>query len=95
MTTSASDRRTFTPSEEVLVREIGDEAVLLDLRSERYLGLDPVGLVIWQELSRGATPEGAVTRVLAEFDIDDATARLDVTRFVESLLDQQLMSPTP
>ena len=30
-------------SSEVLVQEVGGEAVLLDLASERYFGLDPVG----------------------------------------------------
>jgi Coenzyme PQQ synthesis protein D (PqqD) len=95
MTFDAPDSRTFTPSSDVLVREIGDEAVLLDLRTERYLGLDGVGRVIWAELSRGGSAEVAVQCVLALYDIDEATARRDVQAFVSALLDQQLMRPNP
>ncbi len=34
-------------SGEVLQQEVGGEAVLLDLASESYFGLDPVGTRIW------------------------------------------------
>ena len=40
----------ITVSPEVLFQEVGGEAVLLDLASESYFGLDDVGMRIWQLL---------------------------------------------
>jgi hypothetical protein len=40
----------ITVSPEVLFQEVGGEAVLLDLKSESYFGLDDVGMRIWQLL---------------------------------------------
>ena len=37
---------------EVLVEELGDEAVLLDSASEHYYGLDAIGLRFWQLLKK-------------------------------------------
>jgi hypothetical protein len=42
---------TVVPSPEVLVQELEGEAVLLNLASERYFGLDDVGTRIWQHQS--------------------------------------------
>ena len=39
-----------TTSPDVLLRIIGDEAVILNLKSELYLGLDPIGTRIWTVL---------------------------------------------
>lgn len=41
------------PNGEVLFQEVAGEAVLLNLSSERYFGLDPVGTRIWGLLNRG------------------------------------------
>ncbi|MBL0227580.1 PqqD family protein [Thermomonas sp.] len=37
-------------ADDVLYQEVGGEAVLLDLASEQYFGLDPVGTRIWHLL---------------------------------------------
>jgi hypothetical protein len=37
-------------SDEVLAQEVNEETVLLDLKSECYFGLDPVGTRCWQLL---------------------------------------------
>ena len=36
-----------TIGQDVLFRMVGEEAALLNLKSELYLGLDPVGTRIW------------------------------------------------
>ena len=55
-------------SGEVLVQEVGGEAVLLDLASERYFGLDPVGTRIWQLLADAPSLAQVHTTLCGEFD---------------------------
>ena len=53
MTVSFTDRVRVTP--DVLFRVMGEEAVLVNLTTERYLGLDPVGTRMWSVLTRSTT----------------------------------------
>ena len=39
-------------SPDVMVRQVGGESVLLDLKTERYLGLDEVATRMWQKCRR-------------------------------------------
>ena len=40
-------------SDKVLMQKVADEAVLLDLDSQSYFGLDPVGTLIWKRSRTG------------------------------------------
>jgi hypothetical protein len=69
-----------------MVRQVGDEAVLLQLKTEQYLGLDPVSTRIWQALTAGGTVQAAYDSLLAEFDVDAERLRADLDEFVQELL---------
>lgn len=72
-------------SPNVLYRELVDEAVLLDLKSQRYYGLDPVGNRLWQ-LVRERGRIGAVVRaMLEEYEIDEHQLREDFSGFLRQL----------
>lgn len=80
-------------SDEVLAQEVGGESVLLDLASERYFGLDPVGTRIW-ELLADAPPLGQVHETLcAEFDAGAEQIREDLLALVHQLLEAGLVEP--
>ena len=75
----------LTRSSEVLFQEVGGEAVLLDLASEQYFGLDPVGTRIW-DLLDGQTPLGAIQNVLcAEYDVDPTLIGKDLLALADAL----------
>ena len=80
------------PSDNVLTQKVADEAVLLDLESQNYFGLDPVATLIWDAVSKGLDEEEIVARITAEFDVDDDTARSDLASFLEELRDGKLVS---
>ena len=67
-------------------RAVEGEVVALDLTQSTYLGINPSGAVLWQELSRGASRETLVQRLAEAFEIDEEAARKDVDAFVEDLL---------
>jgi hypothetical protein len=84
---------TFRPSPDVVVREIDGEAVLLDLASGRYFGLNAVGTRAWTALAAGGSVDEAVAAVAAEFDAPDAEIAADIAALVSELLARGLLTP--
>lgn len=78
--------RTYNPSPEVMVRVVGEESVVLDMASGRYLGMNEVGTRVWQLLAEGVTPANAVTVLLDEFEVEEPTLRAHVEAFVGELI---------
>ena len=76
----------LSASTDVMVRNVGDELVLLDLKTERYLGLDSVSARIWQVLTGGGSVQSAYETLLAEFDVDPERLRTDLEEFVQELV---------
>ncbi|HEX9713096.1 MAG TPA: lasso peptide biosynthesis PqqD family chaperone [Actinomycetota bacterium] len=82
--------RSLDIPEEVLSRDIDGEAVLLDLRSGRYFGLNATGARMWALLKDGLELEAAAAGIVDEFDVDVEQARADVQAFVDSLVERGL-----
>ena len=73
------------PSGEVLAQEVGGEAVLLDLASERYFGLDPVGTRIWALLAQAPVLEQVHATLCEEFQAEPARIETDLLALVQQL----------
>lgn len=89
MAVSLASRVTVPPS--VLVSNVGEESVLLNLDSERYFGLDPVGTRMWEVLGTLGTVESAYEALLAEFDVDPERLRHDLYELIEKLREHGLI----
>jgi hypothetical protein len=76
----------------VMVRQLGDECVMLDMASGYYFGLDPVGAHIWQLLSETSSFAEIVERLAQEYDVTPEQAESDLVRFVEELKANGLLS---
>lgn len=84
--------RGVTLSTEVLIQDFGGEAVLLDLASESYFGLDQVGTRIWQLLGEHGDLEQAARAFLDEYDVDETRFMKDLTDFVAELSEAGLLT---
>ncbi len=82
-------------SPEVLFRELAGEAVLLDLKSQRYFGLDPIGTRIWQLLDEQGRTDGILQTMLDEFEVEEAQLRQDLAAFLQQLEEAGLIELTP
>jgi hypothetical protein len=83
--------RKLRVGETVVCAELEDEAVLLDVASGLYYGLDSTGTVIWRLLTDGLVVEEIVGRMLAEYDVEAERLRLDVSEFLDSLISKGLL----
>jgi hypothetical protein len=82
-------------SADVVFREIDGEAVLLDLASGRYFGLNVVGTRVWNVIAGGGSVDDAVAAIVAEFDAPDAEIDADVRALVDDLVARGLLQPQP
>jgi len=78
--------------EDVLVRNIGDELVLLDLQRGVYYGLDPIGARIWELLSGGLSIDETIERLLGEHEVSRQKLERDVRELIEELRERELIS---
>lgn len=77
--------------EGVLFREVDGEAVLLQLTSGRYYGLDTTGTRMWTLLADHGELAPVLEALIAEYDAEPARLERDLLELVERLVDCQLL----
>lgn len=75
----------------VLVQELRGEAVLLNLSSGCYFGLDEVGTRMWTALTTGTTIEAGCMTLQSEYDVSPETLRADVQSLLDKLVKHGLV----
>jgi PqqD family protein of HPr-rel-A system len=73
------------PSADAVESAVGDETVILHLKSGTYFGLDPMGTRIWAMLKEGVNAADICQRLTSEFDVSQETVEADARRFLEEL----------
>lgn len=81
-----------TLSDQVLVRHLQGETVLLDLRSQHYFGLDEVGTRIWQLLAEHGETGAVVAGMVEEFDVERLRCERDLEAFLSRLEAAELVT---
>ena len=69
----------------VIVRELGDELVILDPRSNRVHQLNRTAAFVWSEFCKGVQPEAIPQHLVCEFEVESETAVLDSRKVVADL----------
>jgi hypothetical protein len=81
-------------SPDVLYRDLEGQAVILDLSSGLYFGLNEVGTRIWTLMAEGRDISAIVQALVREFDADESTIERDVRDLVDVLRSRNLISST-
>ena len=79
-------------SDQVLVRHLQGETVLLDLRSQRYFGLDEVGTRIWQLAKETDDLNAIYQTLLAEYDVAENRLQQDLGNLLSSAVGTDVAS---
>lgn len=88
---ASSDTPPNVPSD-VLAAHLGDEAVLLDLSAKRYYRLNETAAVVFRALEAGEGRDGAVRRLVAEFEVGDSDAASAVDALLADLAARGLVT---
>ena len=75
----------------VLFRNLDGEAVLLNLQTECYLSLDPVGTRMWTLFTTLPSVQAAYEALLQEYDVDPTVLRRDVESLLEQMIEHGLI----
>ena len=79
------------PSDRVLYKDVAGEAVLLDLETETYFGLNGVGARLWHLLAASRSLGEVQDALMDEFDVAPEVLTKDVLDLVEELLERRLV----
>ena len=82
-------------SEDVVSRDLEGEAVILNLESGTYFGLDRVGTRIWSLLQEGGSLRGVFEVIQQEYDVAPETLERDLLGLVQELRAKGLLSVSP
>ena len=79
-------------TDRVLVREVDGEVVILDLRSQTYLGGNQTAAALWPGLAQGASIEALAHSLSERFGVEEKVARADTEAFVSQLAELDLLA---
>lgn len=82
---------TVTVAKDVLFREVAGEAVLLNLVTGKYFGLDAVGTRMWALLAEHGQIAPAYQALLAEYDVNPDQLQHDLLALVDKLSANELL----
>ena len=78
-------------SPDALFQEVSGETVILDMVSEAYFGLDPVGTRIWQLMQEKGELQPVFDTLLQEYDVEAQQLEQDFASLLHSLADAGLI----
>ena len=78
-------------SEDIAAETIAGEAVVLNLSSGVYYGLDGAGGLAWALLERGHSTEEVAARIATRYETDEAAVLADVEALLSELLEEGLL----
>ena len=81
--------------DDVVWRELEGEAVILNLDSGIYFGLDPVGTRMWALVQESGSLRRAFEVLLEEYEVEAQRLEEDLLRLVERLRGNGLLRVTP
>ena len=78
-------------SKDVIFQELEGEAVLLNVESGIFFGLDPVAKRMWELLSELGQAEKVLKQLLQEYETSEEQLHKDLTDFIEKLKSKGLV----
>lgn len=82
---------TIRVPEDVLFHEVGGEAVILNVATGKYYGLDEVGTRMWCLLSEHGSLEPVVQSLLGEYDVGQERLQSDLLKLLDDLSEHGLV----
>lgn len=85
-----NDEYTIRKSDGIIDQKIGSETIILNTKSENYLGLDEPGTIFWEILLSTSSIKQAHDQILCEYNVSPKKLKEDLTEFIHKLLDHDL-----
>ena len=89
--TQKTQRMKIKIPDDVMFRILGDEAVILNVASGVYFGLDTIGTRMWQLMSEHGATDKVVELLLEEYEVEEEQLRGDLDKLIEQLSEKGLV----
>lgn len=83
----------FRASPDAVAQRLGDEVVLIHVKTDRIFVLNRTGARLWELLSSGLEWTAIQRRMLQEFDVTEDQLSSEVAPLVTSLKNERLIVP--
>ncbi len=83
----------FRPNPDTVAEPLGNDLVLVHMKTDRILLLQGTGVRIWELLSTGHDVAEIRARILREFEATETEVATDIDDLLASLQREQLISP--
>ena len=83
--------RRIRAKDSIISAELDNEAVLLNVETGIYFGIDAVGTRIWQLLESGSTADKIFAQLQEEYEVEPGVLRADLTEFLDLLQANELV----
>lgn len=91
LSTTLSRSTTVCAASDLTIADLGGEAVLLDVNSGQYYGLNEVGLRVIELVKSPRRVEDILETLLQEYDVAPSVLERDVISFLESAAARHLI----
>jgi hypothetical protein len=85
-----SSRRLRIP-DEVIHRDLDGEAVILNLKTGTYFGLDAIGTRMWTLIGELRDTDKVLEALLAEYEVEEGRLRGDLDELIGQLVRHELL----
>jgi hypothetical protein len=79
------------PHPDVVWRRVGDEAVLVNLKTNRIYSLNHTGARLWELIDAGHDRDAAEAVLMSEFEIEEDELRKEVSAVLDELAKEGLI----
>ena len=91
MKTNVCKDSTVVRAKDQVSCDLVGEAVILNLKSGVYYGLNPVGARVWSLIQEPRTVRAVLDALLEEYDVDPGCCESDLFLLLDELLDRDLL----
>ena len=78
--------------EDILFQELAGEAVLLNIKTGKYYGLDDVGTRMWMLIQEHGRLEPVLSALLSEYEVEEQQLQTDLFKLVDDLVTHGLLA---
>ena len=86
---------TVMQSSTIISADLGGEAVMMQLESYRYFGLDEIATQIWEMMSEPISVANLCDQLLLQYEVERATCERDLLAYLNGLLNDGLLAILP